>query len=173
MITLEEITLINSPIERCFDLSRSIEVHLEGTAGTGERARGGKAVGELTTGLIAIGQQVTWSAIHFGVRQELTSRITSMRRPDYFEDRMVKGAFRSMEHEHFFRAVSPGRTEVKDIFRFAAPVPLIGWVVERVVLRRHMRNLLRERNYVLKRIAESDDYAKYLPALEQGGAVSG
>jgi hypothetical protein len=28
MIRLEEITIINAPIERCFDLARSVEVHL-------------------------------------------------------------------------------------------------------------------------------------------------
>jgi hypothetical protein len=28
MIQLEEITIIEAPIQRCFDLSRSVEVHL-------------------------------------------------------------------------------------------------------------------------------------------------
>lgn len=30
MVHLEEITLIDAPIERCFDLARSVEVHLAG-----------------------------------------------------------------------------------------------------------------------------------------------
>lgn len=30
MTTIEEITLIHAPIERCFDLARSVEVHLAG-----------------------------------------------------------------------------------------------------------------------------------------------
>jgi ligand-binding SRPBCC domain-containing protein len=107
-------------------------------------------------------QRVTWRAKHFGVRQQLTSEITVMEPPAYFQDKMVQGVFRFMEHDHFFRALASGQTEMKDVFCFAAPLPVLGWAAEIVLLRRYMGALLHERNVVVKRIAESSDWQKYL-----------
>jgi ligand-binding SRPBCC domain-containing protein len=83
--------------------------------------------------------------------------------PAYFQDTMIQGAFRFMKHDHFFRTLSTGKTEMKDVFCFAAPLPVVGRLVEIVLLRRYMRNLLHERNVVLKQIAESSDWQTYLP----------
>ncbi len=38
MVTLEEITIINAPIERCFDLARNVDAHMAGSARSGETA---------------------------------------------------------------------------------------------------------------------------------------
>jgi ligand-binding SRPBCC domain-containing protein len=160
MVALEEITVIAAPIARCFDLARSVEVHLAGNTHFGEAAI---AAGGVTSGLLSIGQRVTWQARHFWVRQKLTSEITAMQPPLYFQDKMISGAFQSMEHDHFFRALSPERTEMKDVFRFAAPIPLLGRIAEVLVLRDYMRTLLRERNAVIKEIAESGRWRNYLP----------
>jgi len=63
-----------------------------------------------------LGQRVTWRAKHFGVRQRLTSEITAMDRPSYFQDTMIDGAFSFMQHDHFFRPLLPDETEMKDVF---------------------------------------------------------
>jgi ligand-binding SRPBCC domain-containing protein len=160
MVRLEELTLIRAPIERCFDLARSVEVHLAGNIHCGESA---VAAGGVTSGLIGMSQRVTWRAKHFYVWQTLTSEITAIDRPAYFQDVMIQAAFRSMRHDHFFRALSPGETEMKDVFWFAAPVPILGWVAEVVVLRRYMQALLRERNAVIREFAESEEWRKVLP----------
>jgi ligand-binding SRPBCC domain-containing protein len=155
MIELHEITVIQAPVERCFDLARSIEVHLLGNTHWGEQATAGTR-----TGLIGMGEQVTWRARHFGVSQELTSAITAFDPPGYFQDTMLRGAFRSMQHDHYFRALEDGRTEMRDDFRFSAP---LGWIAERAVLRSYMRNLLVERNAIIKQVAESGEWERYLP----------
>ena len=160
MITLEEITQIEAPIERCFDLARSVEVHLAGNVHFGEQAIAKSGV---TSGLIDLHHRVTWRARHFGISQSLTSEITAMESPTYFQDTMIHGAFRSMQHDHHFRTLPSGTTEMKDIFRFAAPLPLLGHIAEITVLRRYMRNLLHERNVVIKQIAESSEWQRYLP----------
>jgi len=157
MVRLEELTTIHAPIERCFDLARSVEVHLLGNVHWGEEA---VATGGVTSGLVGMSQQVTWRARHFGVRQTLTSEITAMDRPTYFQDTMVRGAFRSMKHDHLFTALPDGQTEMKDIFWFSAPVPILGRIAEIAVLRRYMRGLLRERNAAIKQVAESPDWRK-------------
>jgi ligand-binding SRPBCC domain-containing protein len=156
---LEELTIVKAPIERCFDLARSVEVHLAGNVHWGEEAI---AMGGVTSGLIGLGQRVTWRAKHLGVRHRLTSEITILERPTYFQDVMIEGPFRSMMHDHFFRPLPGGNTEMKDVFAFAAPLAILGWLAEVAFLRRYMEGLLRERNAVIKGIAESAEWQKYL-----------
>lgn len=72
MVTLEEITVIGAPIERCFDLARSVEVHLAGNVHCRESS---VAQGGITSGLVELGQQVTWRAKHFAVWHQLTSEV--------------------------------------------------------------------------------------------------
>jgi ligand-binding SRPBCC domain-containing protein len=156
MVSLEEITIIRAPIERCFDLSRSIDLHLLSTARTGERAVAG-----VTSGLIGLGERVTWRAKHLGFWQELTSEITAWNRPVYFRDTMVRGAFRSLEHDHYFAELGNGLTELRDELRFAAPVPLLGRVAE-MFLRPYIGRFLQERNEILKKVAESEDFQRFI-----------
>ncbi len=54
---------------------------------------------------------------------------------------------------------------MRDVFRFAAPIPVLGLIAERLVLRRYMQSLLHERNAVIEQIAESPTNAwqQYLP----------
>lgn len=78
MPVIEIKTEIQAPIEMCFDLARSVEMHLRSTASTGERAVGG-----VMTGLMNLNDEVTWEAIHLGIRQRLTSRITIFNRVPY------------------------------------------------------------------------------------------
>src|SRR5882724_6635371 len=111
MVSLEELTMIHAPIGRCFDLARSVEVHLAGNVHSGETA---VAAGGVTSGLIGMGQRVTWRAKHFGVWQTLTSEITAMNRPSSFRDEMVQGPFSRMEHDHVFRSLSPEETSMTD-----------------------------------------------------------
>lgn len=156
MVSLEEITIIRAPIQRCFDLSRSIDLHLLSTEKTGERAIAG-----VTSGLIGLGEQVTWRAKHLGIRQELTVEITALDGPTYFQDKMVRGAFHSLQHDHYFTDLGNGATEMKDVLRFAAPFPLLGRIAE-TFLRPYMSRFLRERNEVLKKIAEGEDWRRFL-----------
>jgi hypothetical protein len=90
---LELVTAIRAPRERCFDRARSVELHTRSTAATGETAIAGR-----TRGLLGAGDEVTWRARHFGVWQTPTSRITAYRRPAFFRDSMVRGAFARLDH---------------------------------------------------------------------------
>ena len=139
---------IHAPAEICFDLARSVDAHVESTRQSGERAVAGR-----TSGLLELGESVTWRARHFGVTQELTSRITAFDRPRHFRDEMIKGAFTRIVHDHYFEPLPEG-TRMVDIFDFSAPFGLLGTIAERLVLTRYMRRLLEARNQVLKRLAE-------------------
>ena len=159
MIQIDETTLIHAPIERCFDLSRSVEVHLLANVHSGEQAM---ALGGVTSGLVGLSQEVTWRAKHFGFWQTLTSKTTAMESPRYFQVTMVRGIFRFMQADHLFRAVKPGITEMTDRFYIEAPLPILGPIAEVMFLRRYMLSLLRERNAVIKQVAESSDWQRYL-----------
>jgi ligand-binding SRPBCC domain-containing protein len=158
MVSIEQCMQIAAPIQRCFDLSRSIEVHLLGTERTGERAVDG-----VTTGLIGPGQFVRWRARHLGVLQHLTSKITAFDSPRYFQDTMIEGTFKFMQHDHFYTAISDSQTEMRDTFTFAAPLSVLGNIAEQLFLKAYMHRFLRHRNEIVKQVAESDRWQDFLP----------
>jgi ligand-binding SRPBCC domain-containing protein len=148
---------ISAPIERVFDLSRSIDLHITSTAHTGERAVAG-----VTSGLISLGEEVTWRAKHFGIWQELTSRITQYNHPHHFRDSQVRGAFRRFDHDHYFETDGT-TTTMKDVFDFESPLSILGSVANLLILERYMRRLLEKRNQIIKEVAESEKWKNYLP----------
>jgi len=156
MATIRVVTEVAAPPELCFDLARSIDLHLVTTGDSDERAVAG-----VTKGLIGLGEEVTWSARHFGVRQRLTSRITAFERPRRFRDSLVRGAFARFDHDHIFEATETG-TRMIDVFDYAAPLGPLGRLVEALVLDRYMLRLLVERGAGVKRVAESGDWQRYL-----------
>ena len=149
MYTLRIVTPISAPIDRCFDLARDIDAHVRSTGGTSEVAVAGR-----TTGLIELGEEVTWRARHLGVTQHFTSRITAFDRPHYFQDRMTRGAFKFFEHDHRFESLDNGETVMTDVLRFAAPFGPLGWIAERVLLAGYLRRFLTSRAATLKSMAE-------------------
>jgi ligand-binding SRPBCC domain-containing protein len=150
-------THIAAPVERVFDLARSIDLHADSVSGTGERAIAG-----VKTGLISLGEEVTWRARHFGIWQNLTVRITSFERPMHFTDTMLRGAFRHFEHHHSFEAASEG-TLMRDVFDYASPLGVLGWIADVLFLERYMRSFLIERNWAIKEVAESPGWQRYIP----------
>lgn len=141
-------TSIAAPLATCFDLARSVDAHLESAAGTGERVVGGKL-----SGLLELGDEVTWEAKHFGITQRLSSKITAYRPRTFFQDRMTRGAFRFLEHDHFFEPEGDG-TLMIDVMRFQAPLGPLGWIAERILLAPHLREFLTTRGLALKAMAE-------------------
>ena len=150
------ITEIKAPQLRCFELSRSIDLHKASMGHTGERAIAG-----CTSGLICEGETVTWSAVHFGIRQQLQVRITEMRSPDYFRDEMLRGAFHSFRHEHIF-SHSNGITLMKDVFDFRSPLGPLGHLANKLFLTAYMTRLLTQRNDIIKEYAESEKWKQII-----------
>ena len=148
-------TLINAPVERCFRLSLSVDLHLKAAERTGERVLAG-----VSSGLIRAGQTVTWSGRHLGLRSEHTSVIDGWRPYTYFRDTMTKGRFAHFAHEHHFAPMNDG-TRMRDDVDFSAPLGPLGRFVEGR-LRKHLREFLLEHNAFLKQVAESELWHQYL-----------
>ncbi len=154
MPTINLQTIIAAPIERCFDLSRSVDLHMGSMSRTGEQAVAG-----VTSGLMGPGDEVTWEARHLGVRWRLTSRITvaDYQQSHHFVDEQVRGPFAGFRHLHTFESLKDGAaTLMTDAFSYAAPLGPIGRLADRLFLERYMRRLLEERNRYLKAVAESE-----------------
>ena len=120
------------------------------------------AIGGRVSGLLTLGDEVTWRAKHFGVWQTLSVRITAYERPRYFRDVMIQGSFAKLDHEHTFEADGTGGTLMRDRFEFAAPFGFFGQIVERLALTGYMRRLLLIRNHAIKSMAESNEWQRFV-----------
>lgn len=157
MPRIELETIVESKnIELVFDLIRSIDLHKISTKKTKEEAIAGK-----TSGLISLGETVTWRAKHLGFYQELTSIITDYERPTFFADEMVKGAFKSFRHEHFL-VENGDKIILKDIFEYKSPFGILGEIADVLFLKKYMTRFLKERSLVIKKYAESNDWKKVI-----------
>lgn len=133
----------------CFDLARSVEAHLATTRHTGERAVAG-----VTSGLLGLGDQVTWRARHLGIEQHLTSRITAFDRPRHFRDEMTRGVFARLAHDHYF-APTPSGTVMRDVLDYASPFGPLGRLVDAAYLTSYLTRFLADRGRALKHLAET------------------
>ena len=145
-ITVE--TWINAPVQKCFDAARDLDLHMRSLAHTNEVAVAGR-----TSGLIGMGEEVTWRGRHFCITQHFTSKITGFDAPTYFQDSMQRGAFRSFVHDHHFSEANGG-TLMTDALEFTAPFGILGRIAESMVLRRYLERLLASRAAVIKHACE-------------------
>ncbi len=143
-------TVIDAVPDDCFLLSLSVDAHTA-SMGSGERIVGG-----VTSGVMGLGDTVTWRARHFGIAFRMTSLITVYERPSHFVDEQQSGPFRRWWHEHTFTPSLGGGTLMVDRVEYEAPLGRLGDLAESLVLRRYMPHLLRRRNDWLKAALESD-----------------
>ena len=148
MTTIVVETRILAPVEVCFDLARDVDAHVATSSATGERAVGGK-----TSGLLELGDVVTLEAVHFGIRQRLTSRIVEFDRPRRFVDEMVQGAFASLRHTHEF-FVEGGSVLMRDTLTGRSPLGPLGVLADRLFVRRHLYDYMVTKQSDLKAHAE-------------------
>jgi ligand-binding SRPBCC domain-containing protein len=146
-------TVISAPIERCYDLSLSVELHLRSTASTGERVVAG-----VSSGVLALGDHVTWEARHLGLMHRLSMTISGADPPRMFRDELVRGPFRRLVHDHFFEQTDGG-TLMRDVFEFSSSFrPL-----DALILKPHLHRLRRRRNATIKELAEGEGWRDYVP----------
>jgi len=133
-------TELPSSLEAAFELSLSVDAHTSSMSRSGERAVAG-----VTSGVLVLGDTVTWRGRHFGIPFTMTSTISEYDAPHRFVDEQVSGPFRRWWHEHRFEVVA-GRTLMIDVVEFESPAGPLGRVADRLVLTAYMTRLLRTRN---------------------------
>ena len=151
-------TFVQAPVERVFNLSRSIDLHKASMKRYDEKPVAGRL-----NGLMQQGEEVTWKAKHLFKERVLKIKLTSLKEPHSFTDELVSGDFTAMKHEHFFKPCDNG-TFIIDHFSFESPYGFIGQWFNRLYLTGYMRRLLEERNKTVKEVAESNQWKHYLIA---------
>jgi ligand-binding SRPBCC domain-containing protein len=136
-------TLMAASPARCFDVARSVDVHLRSASKSRERVIPGP-----TAGLLGPGDEITWEARHLGVRRRLTVRITAYDRPRSFRDEQVRGPFRKLRHDHRFEPHEEG-TLMRDELEFRTAFPPL----DALIIGPHLRRFLVRRNETIRRIA--------------------
>jgi len=156
MCTIHLTTFIAAPIERVFDLSRSISLHKISSAHTNKEAIGG-----ITSGLINKNETVTWRAKHLFKIRYFTTRISEMQSPNFFIDEMQKSDFKSLKHEHHFKKIDNG-TIMIDILNFESPYGIIGKWFNKIYLKNLLQKFIVQRNIVIKDYAETGKWKALL-----------
>ena len=149
MARIELEMLVQAPPAACYALALNVQAHLDSTRLTGERVLAGPASGQLQ-----LGNVVTWEARHFGIRQRLTVKITAAMPPYYFRDELVRGAFKTLLHEHYFDVVEGG-TRMRDVFEFSSPFGFVGRWVDKLFLTQYLTRFLKARNEILRHQLEA------------------
>jgi ligand-binding SRPBCC domain-containing protein len=156
METIRLGTWIDAPVERCFLLSLSVDLHVATALSMRDKTSAGateRSIGE--------GDTLTFKGRHFGVHWRHTSVIEKLRPHSYYRDVMISGPFRHFEHDHHFAPMDDG-TRMRDEVRFSASGGVLGRLRTRMFLRKQLKGFLMERNAMIKRLAESEDWHKYL-----------
>ena len=150
MVTIRTTTQIYAPLERCFRLSLSVDLE--------HQATGNKAIEGVTRGLMGPGERVIWCGPGLGRRHE--ALIDIWRPFTYFRDVMVSGYFGAFEHDHHFAVMDDG-TRIRNEIRFTVTWGILSRAAE-LLLRRRIIKLLHNRNAMIKRVAESEEWHRYL-----------
>jgi ligand-binding SRPBCC domain-containing protein len=156
MPTIHLTSFIAAPRDVVFDLSRSISLHKISMEHTGEQAIAG-----ITSGLISKDETVTWKGKHLFKMRFFTSKITEMLPYEKFTDKMIKGDFKSFEHQHFFKPTDNG-TLIIDIINYETPYGWLGSLVNKFFLNSYLEKLIIHRNEVIKQYAEGEKWRAFL-----------
>jgi ligand-binding SRPBCC domain-containing protein len=147
--TITIYTFISAPQDVCFDLALDVSAHMKSASFSGERlVEPGR-----TSGMLQLGDLVTFEGRHFGIRQRFTTRIIELQRPDSFVDEMVRGSFKSLRHVHKFH-IEDDQTVMRDTLTWDPPLGILGDIADVLFLRRHMERFVRKKQTQLKRLAE-------------------
>lgn len=152
MPTIHLTTFVEAPVERLFDLTRSIDLHKKSMSESN-----GQAVAGTTMGLIELSETVTWKAKLLFKTRILKTKITEMNRPMSFTDEMISGDFKSISHQHHFKQTTNGSLLI-DLFYFETPYGIIGKITNKLFLTGYLKKLLENRNRFIKEYAESEKW---------------
>jgi ligand-binding SRPBCC domain-containing protein len=121
-----------------------------------------RPVGREAKGLAAPDDRLLWHGWKFGLPQMHETEITAYDRPSFFQDSMRRGRFKRYQHEHSFAEID-GHTLLHDKIRFSLPLGLVGDVVAKNLIVPYIARLLHAHLQVLKKVAETEEWRKYLP----------
>lgn len=156
MPTIHITSFAAAPAEIVYDLSRNASLQKISLDKEGKQPVAG-----ITSGLLNSDDFITWKGKHLFKTRIFSSKITEMKEPGHFINKMTKGDFLSFEHHHFFKEAVNG-TIIIDIIYYEMPFGIIGRLVDRFYMYKHLEKLIHLHNNTIREYAESDKWRALL-----------
>lgn len=156
MYKIEFNTHIKAPIERCFDLARSVDFHKISVSEIKEESLAG-----IRTGLIGPNQHVLLQNWIGGLRFSTEMKLTQFARPHHFSYLMVNNIFRKVIHDYHFYDLKE-ETVMVDHLYFEPRFGMLGEIINFLFLRKFLIRILTQRNDMLREYAETDKWSSVL-----------
>ncbi len=153
---LRDSAFVHAPVERCFQLTCSIALVQE--------ELGMHPVSGRMSGFVQGGDTVRWEGWQLGLKHFHVTSISAYTPPVLLQDTMLAGRFKTFQHDHHLRETPDGGTVLEDELRFSLPFGVLGRLVSKYIIMRHIQGLMASRFARIKRIAEGEEWRKYLPA---------
>jgi len=159
---IELSTHIQAPIERCFDLARSVELHRISMKANKEITIAG-----VQNGLLELNQKVLWQATFLGLRQNGKSKLTNLSAPYYFTLETESELMPHIIHDHFLYDIGM-ETIMIDHLYYKIPLGILGETANILFIKRYMTQLLQQRTETIREYAETEKWREILiePKLE-------
>ena len=77
----------------------------------------------------------------FSIPLTWVSEIMEVEAPHFFADEQRVGPYRFWRHEHFFRTLPDGRTEVRDLVTYIPPFGPFGTILNRFLIRPQLERI--------------------------------
>lgn len=154
LFVVRDETVVMAPIERCFALSTHLAVV--------ELTLAMQPVHGRTEGAVMDGDTVRWRGWKWGLPHMHESLIEAYDRPRFFRDRMIAGRFAAFEHDHRFTEQGDGSVLLQDEVRLSMKWGAAGLMIGRTVVMPHIRKLIGERFALIKRLAEGQEWRRYV-----------
>ncbi len=87
-----------------------------------------------------------------GFTTDWVTEITHISHHDHFIDDQRVGPFALWHHQHFFRAMGPGRTEMTDILHYQAPLGPLGTLADWLFVHRQVQGIFQAREAAIRRL---------------------
>ncbi len=161
MEKIEFNTHIKAPIQRCFDLARSIDFHKISISAVKEESIAG-----ITTGLIGHNQRALMQSQLWGRYFTTELKIAKFTPPYFLSYEIVDSTFQSIVHDYYFYDISE-ETVMVNHFYYRPRWGLIGDIVNFLFLQNYLTRTITKRNDLLRDYAETEKWKDILPVTEQ------
>jgi ligand-binding SRPBCC domain-containing protein len=159
MTKIEFNTHIKAPIERCFDLSRSIDFHKVSISPVFKE----ESVAGCTTGLIGHNQRTLMQSKLWGFQFSTELKIVKFNPPYFLSYEIADSNFHSIIHDYYFYDIGD-ETAMVNHFYYKLKLGVLGEIANLLILEKYLTRIITQRNDLLRDYAETDKWQEILPA---------
>jgi ligand-binding SRPBCC domain-containing protein len=149
---------IHAPVDRVFNLSRSISLH----KAVIRKYDHGNIDGGGSEGLMKQGDKIRFQLKLMGARRALVTQMEHLDFPKEFSSALVSGPFKSLHHQHHFKSIDNG-TLLIDLLEYEPAFGLAGKMADAMIIRSFLKKYLEAKNKLIKQYAEGEKWKVVIP----------